>query len=111
LKFFVKWLINGVIVVTMLMYYADVSFINAAITATVLTIIAYVIGDQLILRASNNMVATISDAVLAFVFFWVAAVIMNWRLDLTEIFFIALMLGVAEWILHRYLFGINVTAT
>ncbi|MFD0669875.1 DUF2512 family protein [Cohnella sp. GCM10027633] len=72
MKFVFKWLLNGVIVVTMLMMYADVSFTEAAITATVLTIIAYVLGDQLILRATNNTIATLCDAVLAFL-------LLGWR--------------------------------
>ncbi|WP_211237868.1 hypothetical protein [Cohnella panacarvi] len=41
-----KWLVNGAIVVNLLVFYADVSFINAAITATALTIIAYFIATN-----------------------------------------------------------------
>lgn len=104
MKFILKWLINGVIVVTLLMYYADVPFIDAAITATVLTLIAYFVGDQLILRASNNAVATLCDAVLAYVILWLAASEMDWNLNMGEIFVITAILGIAEWVIHRYIF-------
>lgn len=102
MKFVLKWLLNGVIVVTLLMYYADVPFINALIAATALTLIAYFVGDQVILRATNNAVATLSDAILAFLFLWLASYSMNWALSFGEILIITLILGVAEWFLHRY---------
>lgn len=104
MKFVLKWLINGVIVVTLLMYYADVSLINAAITASALSVIAYFVGDQMILRATNNTVATLADAVLAFMLLWIAALMMNWNLSFGEILVITAILGVAEWVIHRYVF-------
>lgn len=110
MKFILKWLVNGAIVVSLLMYYADASFIPAAITATILTLIAYFIGDLLILRMTNNIIATLSDAVLAFLFLWIAGFVMNWSLSFMEILFISLLLGVAEWVLHRYVFNSNLTA-
>lgn len=102
MKFVLKWLLNGVIVVTLLMFYADVSLINAAITATALTLIAYLLGDQMILRATNNTVATLADAALAFMLLWIAAVVMDWNLSAGEILVITALLGVAEWAFHRY---------
>jgi hypothetical protein len=55
------------------MYFADVSFFEAAITATALTIIAYGVDDQVILRSTNNAVATIADGVLGFFILCIAA--------------------------------------
>lgn len=105
MKFILKWLINGAISIPLLMYYGDISFSTAAITATMLTFVSYFVGDQFILRASNNAVATISDAVLAFVLLWIASYEMNWGLNFTEMLVITLLLGLAEWFLHRYLFA------
>lgn len=102
MKFVFKWLLNGVIVVTLLMMYADASFVNAAITATALTIIAYLIGDLWILRATNNTIATLADAVLAYVLLWAAAEAMNWPLSAGENLIITAILGIAEWVFHRY---------
>ncbi|RXZ83195.1 DUF2512 family protein [Paenibacillaceae bacterium] len=104
IKFVLKWLINGVIVVAMLMFYADVSFINAAITGTVLTLITYYVGDQLILRSTNNSVATISDAVMSFLILWLSAKEMGWTLNIGEILIMTAILCIAEWFLHRHVF-------
>ena len=104
MKFLLKWLLNGAIVTLLLMFYADVSFIGAAATATALTLLAYFIGDQFILRSTNNFVATVSDAVLAFVFLWLSAYVWSWTLSIGEILVITALLGIAEWFIHRYVF-------
>lgn len=104
MKFILKWLVNGAVVSLMLMYYADVPFITSVITATALTIIAYFVGDQLILRATNNAVATFADAMLAFMVLWIAAYAMDWNLSLGEILIISVILAIAEWVIHRYIF-------
>lgn len=104
MKFVLKWIVNGAIVGSLLMYYANVGFMMAAITATVLTLIAYFAGDQLILRYSNNAVATVADAVMAYAILWLASYSMNWDLSAGEILVITLILGIAEWFIHRYVF-------
>lgn len=103
MKFILKWLLNGAIVTLLLMYYADVPFFTAAITATALTLIAYFVGDQFILRASNNAIATLADGLLAFMVLWIAAYQMDWNLSLGEILIISAILAIAEWVFHRYI--------
>ncbi|MCD9023296.1 DUF2512 family protein [Cohnella silvisoli] len=66
MKFVMKWILDGAVVVLLLMYFADVPFIEAVIAVTALTIIAYGVGDQVILRSTNNAVATLADGVLGF---------------------------------------------
>lgn len=102
-RFLVKWIVNGIVVVTMLMWFTEASFWAAFITASILCIIAYLIGDQLILRASNNTVATIADAVLAIVYLWLVADAMKWHLTTGELLGIVAVLTVVEVIFHRYL--------
>ena len=97
-----KWLINGIIVVPMLMYNTYVPFFEAAIAATALTLIAYFVGDQVILRLSNNALATFCDAVLAFVVLWIVSYEMNWGLSFGRILLTTALLGIAEWLIHRY---------
>ncbi|WP_217593606.1 DUF2512 family protein [Cohnella sp. GbtcB17] len=104
MKFVLKWLLNGVIVTTLLMYYSNASFLGAATTATILTIIAYVLGDQIVLRSTNNMIATVSDGILAYLVLWIAAYAMKWTISPGEIFVIALITAVAEFFIHRYVF-------
>jgi uncharacterized membrane protein YvlD (DUF360 family) len=105
LKFLLKWLVNGTIVVSSLFYYSDASFWTAAIGATGLTIIAYLLGDLLVLRSSNNLVATFADFGLAAIYLGALSYVFEWRLSLGETLFIAFLLGVAEWVLHRYIFN------
>jgi membrane protein DedA with SNARE-associated domain len=102
-KFIKKIVLNGVVVIPLLMWFAGASFMSAMITAVALAVIAYLLGDQIILRASNNTIATIADAVLAIVFLWVVAYFMNWRINLIQLVTIALVLGVVETFFHRFL--------
>jgi hypothetical protein len=106
-KFIMKWIIDGVVVVLLLMYYANVTFFEAAITATALTIIAYGVGDQVILRSTNNAMATIADGVLGFFILWIAAYSMNWDIKIGQILIIAVILAIAEWFVHRYILKPN----
>jgi hypothetical protein len=103
-KFIMKWIIDGAVVVLLLIYFGNVSFFEAAITATALTIIAYGVGDQVILRSTNNAVATIADGVLGFFILWIAAYSMNWDINIGQILIIAVILAIAEWVVHRYIF-------
>jgi hypothetical protein len=103
-KFIMKWILDGAVVALLLIYFADVSFLEAAITSTALTIITYGIGDQVILRSTNNAVATFADGVLGFFILWIAAYSMKWAIHLGQILIIAVILAIAEWVVHRYIF-------
>ena len=48
----------------------DMSFGNVLSISVVLTLASYLIGDLLILRKTNNTMATISDFALAFLVIW-----------------------------------------
>ncbi|WP_052476074.1 DUF2512 family protein [Cohnella kolymensis] len=104
MKFVLKWLINGVIVSSLLVFYTDIDYITAAFIASVLSVIEYFIGDQLLLRATNNTVATIADGVGALLFLGVVADSMNLELSFGESLVIAAILAISEWIIHRYIF-------
>lgn len=105
IKFLLKWLVNGVIVIALLLYYTDTTFWNAAFAATGLTVIAYLIGDQLILRNTNNIIAAVSDFLLSVLYLVALSYVFNWELTWGESIFIALLIGIAEWVLHRYVFN------
>ena len=45
MKFVIKWVLNGIIVTSLLMWFGDVSFWSAFIAASLLTVIAYLLGD------------------------------------------------------------------
>jgi hypothetical protein len=101
--FFRKVIMNGIVIVPLLMWLSEATFWSSVVTALILCVIAYFVGDQIILRLSNNTIAVIADAGLAFVYLWAVAYIMDWTLTLGEIFIISLALGVVEFIFHRQL--------
>lgn len=99
-RFMLKTLVNGVIVIPMLMWLGGATLWGSLITALALCVLAYVVGDLWVLRATNNMVATVADAGLAFVFLWAAAAMAGWDLTFMEILLISAAVGIAEWFLH-----------
>lgn len=109
-KFLYKLLFNGLIVVPSLIWFGGATLIASLFLALGLTIIAYLIGDQLVLRATNNLVATIADAGLTFAYLWVVKVTALPALSFGKILLISAALGVVEWFYHRYL-GIRDTRT
>lgn len=112
MKLIVKIIINGLIVVSLLMWFTNATFWEATVAALVLSVFAYIFGDQFVLRVSNNAIATIVDAVLAFVLLGGIAYFMNWDLSFTELLMITLALGVAEAVYHRFIASEeNVTST
>lgn len=100
-KFLLKLLLNGIVVIPLLLWFTEATFIASLITAGLLSTVAYFVGDQLILRASNNLIATIADGLLAFAFLWVAAELLLWSITFGQLFTIALILGIVEFIFHR----------
>ena len=107
-RFLIKLVVNGAIVVGCLLGFTNATLLSATIAALGLTIIAYLIGDQLILRATNNVTATIADALIAAVYLWAVASMLNWDLSMGELLITVVLLGVAELFFHRYL-GVNDT--
>lgn len=105
IKFLLKWLVNGAVVISLLLYYSNASFWSAAIAATGLTVIAYFLGDQMLLRSTNNMAATVADFLLAAIYLGALSYFLDWWLSMGETLFIALLVGVAEWVLHRFVFN------
>ncbi|WP_110945222.1 DUF2512 family protein [Paenibacillus phocaensis] len=102
-KFLVKLLGNGIILIAMLMILSNASFISALLTALALSILAYLFGDLFVLPRTNNLIATLVDALLVFVFLWAIAANANWTLSVGEILVITLVMGVFEWFLHSWM--------
>ena len=78
--------------------YTQILYVSLTVTA-----ISYILGDLIILPASNNTVATIADAGIAlltiymFNYFWTYA----WISPGTALF-AAVILGAGEWFFHKY---------
>lgn len=84
--------------------FTDLSAGQGIVIGVVLSIIAYAVGDLLILPMSNNTVATASDIVIAALVYWAGVRAFNGAdLSVWEILFFAVVVGVSEWFLHKYL--------
>jgi|HigsolmetaAR204D_1030405.scaffolds.fasta_scaffold01543_8 hypothetical protein len=102
MRFLVKFVFNAIILIPFLYWFAEVSMLTSAIAALGLTVIAY-LGDRLILRASNNTVATLSDMLLCFVYLWAISAWLNWPLSWGENLFTSVVIGITEMFYHRFL--------
>lgn len=77
---------------------------HGIIIGVVFSVLAYLLGDLLILPASNNTVATAADMVLAALVYWSGVKLLKGTgLSVGELLFFAVVIGVSEWFLHKYL--------
>lgn len=103
MRFLMKCLMNGIIVIPLLMWLSEATFFGALLTAVILCAIAYYAGDQMVLRMSNNAVATIADVLLTFVYLWLVSLVTGWSLTFGELLLITTAVAVVEVIFHRQL--------
>ncbi len=98
----VKYVMTAVILEISLLLLSDVSFGGILFIALIVTVITYMIGDMLVLPATNNFVATIADIALSLVTIY----LFNFIWDRNDIpFMTALIAGIAlgfgEWFFHK----------
>ncbi|WJH36574.1 YndM family protein [Paenibacillus sp. CC-CFT747] len=101
MRFLSKTIVNGILLVILLRYLAEADLITAAFTAVVLSVIAYLAGDQFVLRMTNHTLALIADALLAFAFLWLAARYFQWPYSYAEILMTVVILTAAEALYHK----------
>ncbi|WPP41384.1 DUF2512 family protein [Paenibacillus hunanensis] len=102
-KIAAKTVVNTIIVVASLMMLSNAGLWGSILAALVLGVIAYVVGDMLILPATSNIVATLADAVLAYVVLWAASAMAGWTMSYMDLLVPVVLLGVAEYIFHIWL--------
>ncbi|MBX4149080.1 DUF2512 family protein [Paenibacillus sp. FSL W7-1279] len=102
-KLLVKLLVHGVMITAILVGLSNATFASAVIAALGIGIVAYLVGDLLILPRTNNMMATIGDAGLVFVMLWIISESANWTLTLPEILLITVLAGIFEYFYHMWL--------
>lgn len=109
----IKFLMIAVVLLVVLTWIFDVSFMDSIWTALVLTVLAYILGDFLLFRlAANrssqnvrNMIATGGDIIIAFLTIWfmqIALVDADGNLALGTLI-AALIISGGEWFFHKYL--------
>ncbi|OMP67335.1 YndM family protein [Domibacillus epiphyticus] len=114
---FIKFVMIAVVLGIVLTGIYDGEFQDTLLISVVLTIVAYIFGDLLVFRSAGddedrsadhvkrNTIATVSDAVLAFLIIWLMgkALFINDGDVLTASFLSALILAAGEWFFHKYL--------
>lgn len=98
-----KLLMNAIVIVPLLMLLAETRFLQSLIVSIVFSVIAYGVGDQVILGVSNNAVATMSDAVLAFIYFWLVSVWLGWPWTVGGLLTLTIAIGAIEYAYHLLL--------
>ncbi|MGR6898766.1 YndM family protein [Rummeliibacillus sp. TYF-LIM-RU47] len=114
---FIKFVMIAVVLGIVLSGIYDGDIGNTILISVVLTIVAYVLGDLLIFRKASdnhepnadqvkrNTIATISDAVLAFLVVWLMGrELFNNDVNIVQASLIsAIIIAVGEWFFHKYL--------
>lgn len=111
----IKFLMIAVVVGIIMTGIYDVAFGDSMLISLVLTIGAYLIGDLLIFRgtankqqqSTRNMIATISDLILAFVIIWLMGLGLDVSLNNEDLIIAsvvsAVIIGFGEFFFHTYL--------
>jgi len=102
-KLLQKILWNSLVLIPLIMGFSNATFIESLLAVIGLGLFAFAIGDQFVLRMSNNLVATVADAVLAYLFLLFVSDWLRWTLDGAEILVLIIALGVVEFLFHRAL--------
>ncbi|UQZ33314.1 hypothetical protein C2I18_06920 [Paenibacillus sp. PK3_47] len=102
-KLIVKLLVHGVMITALLVALSNATVGYALLAALGIGIVAYLLGDLVILPKTNNIIATVSDAVLVFLSLWVIREAAEWTLSFGDMLIITLLAGVFEYFFHIWL--------
>jgi hypothetical protein len=101
-----KFIMVLVLLEILLSLMTPLSVTQILVISAAVTILSYVVGDLLILAISNNTVAALSDAVLAFFTIWLFNYLPYYGgISVRDAVISAIILGVAEIIFHKYIAG------
>ncbi len=101
----VKFIMIGLISVIILPLFAQINSGQAILIAVVLTVVAYLLGDLMVLPRYGNTTATVLDAVLAAVVIGLSDWMINGFVTLTPAGWVLFLgiLAIGEWFFHKYL--------
>ena len=100
----IKFIMVAVVLEIVLGLLTNLTFTDIIYVSAAVTILAYIIGDLLILPASNNTVATVADAGLALFTIYMFNYLWNNRIiSFSDALIAAVVIGIGEWIFHKYL--------
>ncbi|UTR08663.1 YndM family protein [Evansella sp. LMS18] len=102
----IKSLMITLVLVILLTMFNGYPLLNTIFLSLLITGLAYVIGDLLILQRANNTVSTVADIGLCTLKIWVLApFILGAAVPFSLAFISALLIGGGEWFFHKYMAG------
>lgn len=113
IAFLIKFVMVAAVLLIILTWGFDVSFVDTLIISLALTAIAYLMGDLLIFlnagrpndQSTRNSIATVCDFVLAFLVIWYVGQLISGTMAemVTPALLSALVLAAGEWFFHLYM--------
>jgi hypothetical protein len=98
-----KFVVVAVILEIILMTMTNLSFGSILWIAVGVTLVAYVVGDLLILPRSNNTMATIVDVLLAFGAIMLFGAFVYGNIRLIDALVASIGIGIGEILFHRFM--------
>jgi len=102
-KLVVKLMMSCVVSIPLLYWLTDASLTQIIVSSAVLAVISFFVGDQWLLRKSNNTTAVAADIGLSGLYYWAVAAWYGWTLSFTELAVIVVFVAVVEAMYHRLL--------
>ncbi len=100
----IKVVMIAVVLEVVLGLLTNLTFTQILYVSLAVTIVAYLIGDMVVLpMANNNTIATVADIGLSLVtiylfnYAWT-----NRHISITDALIAAVVIGVGEWVFHKY---------
>lgn len=98
----IKFIMTAVVLEIVLLLMSGITFGRILWISLVITVILYIIGDMVILPATNNMIATLADMGMALIIIYM----FNFFWNRNDISFLSalisgIVLGGGEWVFHK----------
>lgn len=99
-----KYLMALILLEIVLSLATTLTIYEIAVVSAAVTILSYLLGDLLILAFSNNFVATVADAVLAFLTIYMFNFWSDYGIITAgDAIISAVVLAAGEWFFHKYM--------
>jgi hypothetical protein len=100
----VKFLIITLALEIVLGMLTNLTFSEILSIAVTITVVAYIVGDLLILPISNNTIATIADIGLAAITIYAFNYLRDYgTISIVDSLIAAVVIGMGEWFFHKYI--------
>ncbi|MNJ55040.1 hypothetical protein D3C77_505120 [compost metagenome] len=102
-RIIVKIIWSGLILVVLFMLTGNATFIASLLSAIGLSIFSFLLVDLFILPRATIALATMIDAILAYLFIWAISSNNGWSVSIAEVFAITIVLTIFEYFYHDWL--------